>query len=79
MVKKIWCGNMRHCTTACIGKARGAKYTFECANDQYVRKCADYATVEAKFGIAKEFGFTQAEIDEGVGLNGFHEKSQCKG
>ena len=69
MVKKIWCGNMRHCTTACIGKARGAKYTFECANDQYVRKCADYATVEAKFGIAKEFGFTQAEIDEGVGLN----------
>ena len=69
MVKKVWCGNMRHCTTACIGKARGAKYTFECAKDQYVRKCADYAKVEAKFGIAKEFGFTQAEIDEGVDLN----------
>lgn len=69
MVKKIWCGNMRHCTTACIGKARGAKYTYQCAGDAYVRKCADYATVEAKYGIAKEFGFTQAEIDDGVGLN----------
>lgn len=69
LVRKVWCGNMRHCTLAAMGRLRGYTFTYECARDQYIRKCVDYASQEANFGVGEEFGFTQDEMREGVRIN----------
>lgn len=66
LVKKIWFGNMRHCSQACVGQYRGATYTYEAARDQYVRKHTDYASIEAAYGIGKEYGFTSEEMWDGM-------------
>lgn len=64
LVRKVWCGNMGHCMQAVIGRMRGYTYIYECARDQYIRKCTDYATQEANFGVGQEFGFTPEEMRE---------------
>jgi len=69
LVRKVWCGNMRHCTLAAMGRAKGYTFTYECARDQYIRKSVDYASMEANFGVAQEYGFTAAEMREGVRIN----------
>jgi mannitol-1-phosphate 5-dehydrogenase len=69
LVRKVWCGNMRHCTLAAMGRLKGYTYTFESAADQYIRKCVDYASAEANFGVGQEFGFTPQEMREGVRID----------
>ncbi len=66
LVKKVWCGNLRHCTTAVTGFAKGYTYMDECSNDAYVRSIAQAAYEEANFGVGEEFGFTPQEMLEGV-------------
>ena len=67
LVRKVWCGNMRHCTTACIGQFRGHAFIADAAEDDYVRKIANYAMNEAMDAIGIGFGFTQAEMDDWAG------------
>ena len=62
LVYKIWSANMRHCMVAEMGKYRGYTYTYEGADDPYIRDCVDYATQEANFGIMEEFGFLQEDL-----------------
>ncbi len=66
LVKKVWCGNMRHCTIAAIGRSKGYQYIVECAHDPYIRNLVDQAFDEANFGVGEEFGFTQQEMREGM-------------
>ena len=63
LVMKVWCGNMRACIGAAIGQRKGFTYVHETVQDRYLRKCVDYASQEANFGIAQEFGFTQQEVN----------------
>ena len=66
LVKKVWCGNLRHCTTAVAGKAKGYTYMDDCNDDAYVCGIAQSAYEEANFGVGEEFGFTPEEMLEGV-------------
>lgn len=65
LVRKVWCGNMGHCMQASMGWYKRYTYTYECAGDRYIRKCVDYASEEANFGVGQEFGFTPEEMREG--------------
>ena len=62
LIRKVWCGNMSHCTQAVIGRYKGYTYIYECVRDQYIRKVVDYAIAEANFGVGEEYGFTQEEM-----------------
>ena len=62
LVKKVWCGNMQHCTMAAMGLRRGYSYTYETAYDDYIRKCVDGAGAEACYVVGREFGFTEEEM-----------------
>ncbi|MBQ9988598.1 MAG: hypothetical protein IJP30_02560 [Clostridia bacterium] len=63
LVKKVWCGNVRHCTQAVVGQFMGCKYIYEATRLNYVRMMCDYVGEEANFAVAKEFGFTREEMD----------------
>ncbi len=65
LVRKVWCGNMGHCMQAAMGWYLRYTYTYECAGNRYIRKCVDYASREANFGVGQEFGFTPEEMREG--------------
>ena len=64
LAKKVWCGNMLHCTMSAIGNYKGYKYNIECSKDNYIKNIIDKAFDEADFGVGEEFGFTPEEMLE---------------
>lgn len=64
LVRKIWCGNMRHACVAAAGYYFDCDYTYQAANISYVRDLTDAATQEAHFAIGAEFGFSAKEMTE---------------
>ncbi len=62
LIIKVWCGNMRHCTTANCGQFLGYTFTYECANDPYVVKIVEGASKEANYGVKMEYGFEDSDF-----------------
>ena len=56
MTLKIWIGNTLHCSYAFLGHYYGLSYTCESARNDYVSRCAYYASDEGYTALAHKFG-----------------------
>jgi len=59
--RKVYTGNMKHCMTAFMGKAKNYKYIEECDNDKFIQKCVAGAFNEAEEAVQREFNFDENE------------------
>ncbi|MBS7009544.1 mannitol dehydrogenase [Anaerostipes sp.] len=64
--RKVYTGNMKHCMTAFLGKARGCTYIADTYDDPWIEECITGAFYEAEEAVSREYGFTQKERDEWV-------------
>lgn len=56
MKLKIWRHNTLHCSLAFMGKYNDNKYIYEAARDDFISKCAFYASEEGDMGLASIYG-----------------------
>ena len=64
LAKKVWCGNMLHCTLAALGAPRGYTKNIECNRDPAIRAFVEQAFDEASFAVAQEFSFDSDAMEE---------------
>ncbi len=56
MVEKIWTANLDHCSFGFMGNYFGYSTINQAVKDEYIRKCAYYAWMEARLAVKNEYG-----------------------
>ncbi len=64
--RKVYAGNMKHCMTAFLGKAKGYTYIRDTYEDEWVEECTLGAFYEAERAVAAEYGFEEKERQEWI-------------
>lgn len=64
--RKVYTGNMKHCMTAFLGKAKGCTYIADTYDDPWINDCISGAFYEAEEAVSREYGFTEEERKEWV-------------
>lgn len=64
--RKVYAGNMKHCMTAFLGKAKGYTYIRDTYEDEWVEECTLGAFYEAERAVAAEYGFEEKERKEWI-------------
>ena len=64
--RKVYTGNMKHCMTAFLGKAKGCTYIADTYDDPWIDDFISGAFYEAEEAVSREYGFTEEERKEWV-------------
>lgn len=64
--RKVYTGNMKHCMTAFLGKAKGCNYIADTYDDPWIDDCISGAFYEAEEAVSREYRFTEEERKEWV-------------
>lgn len=59
--QRVYCGNMKHCMLAFLGKAKGYTYIRDTYDDEWIEDCALSAFYEADAAIQAEYQFDEKD------------------
>lgn len=67
--QRVYCGNMKHCMLAFLGKAKGYTYIRDTYDDEWIEDCSLGAFYEADAAIQAEYQFDEEDHQEWIASN----------